>query len=45
MTATAPPIAAAGGIHPLRRLFGYARGYRRDVNLATFYCVANKFCT
>lgn len=43
MIATAPPIAAASGIHPLRRLFGYARGYRRDVNLATFYCVANKF--
>ena len=30
-------------MHPLRRLFGYARSYRRDVNLATFYCVANKF--
>jgi ATP-binding cassette subfamily B protein len=30
-------------MHPLRRLFGYARSYRRDVRLATFYCVANKF--
>jgi ATP-binding cassette subfamily B protein len=30
-------------MHPLRRLFGYARPYRRDVTLATFYCVANKF--
>jgi ATP-binding cassette subfamily B protein len=30
-------------MHPLRRLFGYARSCRRDVNLATFYCVANKF--
>ncbi|MDZ7651896.1 MAG: ABC transporter ATP-binding protein [Burkholderiaceae bacterium] len=30
-------------MQPLRRLFGYARSYRRDVRLATFYCVANKF--
>jgi len=30
-------------MHPLRRLFGYARAYRREVWLATFYCVANKF--
>ncbi len=30
-------------MHPLRRLFGYARGHRRDVWLATFYSVVNKF--
>src|ERR1700749_4348494 len=30
-------------VHPLRRLFGYARGYRRDLVLATVYSVANKF--
>ena len=30
-------------MHPLRRLFGYAAAYRRDVRLATFYSVANKF--
>ena len=30
-------------VHPLRRLFGYARGYRRDMVLATVYSVLNKF--
>ena len=30
-------------MHPLRRLFGYADAYRRDVWLASFYSVANKF--
>ena len=30
-------------MHPLRRLFGYARGHRRDVWLASFYSVVNKF--
>lgn len=30
-------------MHPLRRLFGYSRAYRRDVWLATAYSVANKF--
>jgi ATP-binding cassette, subfamily B, bacterial len=30
-------------MHPLRRLFGYARGYRRDVAMASVYSVANKF--
>jgi ATP-binding cassette, subfamily B, bacterial len=30
-------------VHPLRRLFGYARGYRRDMALATVYSVLNKF--
>ena len=30
-------------MHPLRRLFGYARKHRRDVWLGTFYSVANKF--
>ncbi|MEO5733896.1 MAG: ABC transporter ATP-binding protein [Rubrivivax sp.] len=30
-------------MHPLRRLFGYSRAYRRDVWLATAYCIANKF--
>jgi ATP-binding cassette subfamily B protein len=28
--------------HPLRRLFGYARPYRRDAVLATLYSVLNK---
>ena len=42
-TAAVPVSVPATAIHPLRRLFGYARGYRRDVRLATFYCVANKF--
>ena len=30
-------------VHPLRRLLGYARGYRRDMVLATVYSVLNKF--
>jgi ATP-binding cassette, subfamily B, bacterial len=30
-------------MHPLRRLYGYARGYRRDVAMASVYSVANKF--
>lgn len=30
-------------MHPLRRLFGYARPYRRDAGLATLYSVLNKF--
>ena len=30
-------------MHPLRRLFGYAHKHRRDVWVATFYSVANKF--
>jgi ATP-binding cassette, subfamily B, bacterial len=30
-------------VHPLRRLMGYARGYRRDMLLATAYSVLNKF--
>ena len=34
---------AALPTHPLRRLFGYARQYRRDVVLATVYSVLNKF--
>jgi len=30
-------------MHPLRRLLGYSGAYRRDVWLASFYSVANKF--
>ena len=30
-------------MHPLRRLLGYSNAYRRDVWLACFYSVANKF--
>ena len=30
-------------VHPLRRLLGYARGYRRDMILATVWSVLNKF--
>ncbi len=30
-------------MHPLRRLFGYAGKHRRDIWLATFYSVVNKF--
>ena len=30
-------------VHPLRRLLGHARGYRRDIALATVYSVLNKF--
>ncbi|MFN9966982.1 MAG: hypothetical protein ACK52N_09035, partial [Lysobacteraceae bacterium] len=29
-------------MHPLRRLFGYARAYRRDAALGTVYSVLNK---
>ena len=29
--------------HPLRRLLGYSSAYRRDVWMASFYSVANKF--
>ena len=41
MPNSTPP--AAHPVHPLRRLFGYARGYRRDMALATVYSVLNKF--
>ncbi len=34
---------ATPSVHPLRRLLGYARGYRRDMVLATVYSVLNKF--
>jgi len=30
-------------MHPLRRLLGYSSAYRRDVWVASFYSVANKF--
>ena len=30
-------------VHPLRRLLAHARGYRRDMILATVYSVLNKF--
>jgi ATP-binding cassette subfamily B protein len=30
-------------MHPLRRLFGYARKHRRNAGIGTFYSVANKF--
>ncbi len=30
-------------MHPIQRLFGYARQYRRDFRLATLYSVLNKF--
>lgn len=30
-------------MHPIQRLFLYARGYRRDFRLATLYSVLNKF--
>ena len=33
----------AMAMHPLRRLFGYAGKHRRDVWLASFYSVVNKF--
>ncbi|MEO5768416.1 MAG: ABC transporter ATP-binding protein [Polyangia bacterium] len=36
---SAPPVR----VHPLRRLFGYARQYRRDVWLASLFSVLNKF--
>ena len=35
--------SAHSSVHPLRRLLGYARGYRRDMVLATVYSVLNKF--
>ena len=39
-----PPVPVlAPPMHPLRRLFGYARKHRRDVWLGTFYSVVNKF--
>lgn len=41
MPPTNPPVHAP--VHPLRRLLGYARGYRRDMALATVYSVLNKF--
>ncbi len=37
MTVLTPPI------HPLKRLLGFARPYRRDAVLATVYSVLNKF--
>ena len=30
-------------MHPIKRLFQYANGYRRDFHLATLYSVLNKF--
>ena len=33
----------AASVHPLRRLLAHARGYRRDMVLATVYSVLNKF--
>lgn len=30
-------------MHPIQRLFQYAKGYRRDLSLATLYSVLNKF--
>ncbi|HEY9194003.1 MAG TPA: ABC transporter, partial [Methyloversatilis sp.] len=30
-------------MHPLSRLFDYARQYRRDVRIASLYSVLNKF--
>jgi ATP-binding cassette subfamily B protein len=41
MTPSATTPAAA--VHPLRRLFQYARQYRRDVRWATVYSILNKF--
>ena len=38
-----PTTPAHPHVHPLRRLLGYARGYRRDMVLATVYSVLNKF--
>jgi ATP-binding cassette subfamily B protein len=35
--------SAHSPVHPLRRLLGYARGYRRDMLLAAVYSVLNKF--
>ena len=39
MPVSVPPVR----VHPLRRLFGYARQYRRDVWLASLFSVLNKF--
>ena len=40
----ADPNATRGvAVHPLQRLFAYARRYRRDFRLATLYSVLNKF--
>lgn len=36
------PASANPPAHPLRRLFGYARPYRRDAFLASLYSVLNK---
>ena len=35
-------IAVLKSAHPLRRLFGYAHKYRRDVRLAALFSVLNK---
>ena len=35
-------VVSRAGRHPLRRLFDYARGYRRDVVLATLFSALNK---
>ena len=43
MNTATPTIVVPSGMHPLRRLFLYARQYRRDVRLATLYSVLNKF--
>jgi len=40
MNSLPTPASAAG--HPLRRLFRYARPYRRDAGLASLYSVLNK---
>ena len=40
---TAPHPTASRHVHPLRRLLGYAKGYRRDIVLATLWSVLNKF--
>lgn len=40
---SAPAPASAPSAHPLRRLFAYARQYRRDVWLASLFSVVNKF--
>lgn len=37
------PVSSSIAVHPLRRLFLYARQYRRDVWLASLYSVLNKF--
>lgn len=40
---TKPSRSSSAPVHPLHRLLGYARGYRRDMALATVYSVLNKF--